>query len=106
VALELVYDIGDRPTITATFTPNPDVNPPLDMDGFFKVRAPNGTQATYDFIDPEVTQVSTFVWRLQLPVLDQAGNWAVHAIGSDGIEAGEELTFTVRETTVVQPLTP
>lgn len=106
MTLELVFDIGDRPTVTATFAPNPDLTTPIEMDGFFKVRRPDGTQNMFLFSGLEVTSVSAFVWRLLLPVLDQSGNWAVHAIGNAGIEAGEELTFTVRETTIVSPLTP
>jgi hypothetical protein len=115
VALELVFDVGDRPTVTATFTPNPDLTAPPSMDGFFKVRRPDAIQETFHFAGadvtavipvPDGTPVGAFVWCLLLPVLDMDGAWAVHAIGSDGVEAGEALTFTVREPTIDSPLIP
>jgi len=106
VTLEVLYDVGDRPTVTATFTPNPDLAVPPDMDGHFKVRKPDHTQTTFLFTDPSVTPVDIFVWRLKLPVLDQSGDWVVYAIGSEGVEAGEKLKFTVRESVVDSPLVP
>lgn len=89
-----VYDIGDRPTLIATFY---DVNETLtDPTGItFKLLAPDGTVTTAT--EASATNPSTGVWHWEIPAtLDQAGWWSFRAEATAGIETAAETAIQVR----------
>jgi predicted MarR family transcription regulator len=88
------YDIGDRPTITATFRSLTDVltNPTAIT---FKTRKPDGTVTTANQTD--AANPSVGVWEYLLPAaFDRAGSWTVRVQATAGIETAGEFSFQVR----------
>lgn len=95
MAQQQTYDIGDQPTITATFrqigtgvltTPNALT---------ITVREPDGTET--DYTQADATNPSVGVWEFAMPaVLDSCGIWTVKFFGTAGVIAAEEVSFKVR----------
>lgn len=93
MAAEL-YDIGDRPTLVATFA---------DEDGTatsmtaitWKIIDPAGTVTTNDIDDS--TEVSTGVYEWQIPTaFASEGVYTLRAAGTAPIETAAELRVRVR----------
>jgi uncharacterized protein YfaS (alpha-2-macroglobulin family) len=89
------YDIGDRPTITATFT-NLAGNAADPSAITFKTIAPDGTVTTQT--QANATNPGVGTWVYQLPAaFSAAGTWAVRVQATAGLETAGEYTFRVRE---------
>ena len=92
-----VYDIGDRPTVTASFT---DVAGTLTDPSTVVaiVRTPAGVETTTTSPNAALVNSSTGVWAFTLPTaFDAAGNWRVRIKGTAGLIAAAETTLAVRE---------
>lgn len=88
------YDIGDQPTVTATFR---DIDEVLTDPSAItiKVREPDGTETAYDQTD--ATNPSVGVWSFLMPApLDSCGIWTVKFFGTAGLIAAQETSFKVR----------
>jgi hypothetical protein len=89
-----LYDIGDRPVLTATFK-DPESKELVDPDVVVcTVRPPDSTVA--EQLTPTVEKVSTGVYRTTLSV-DRAGRWWYAFDGAGDNQASQERSFTVRE---------
>jgi hypothetical protein len=95
-----VYDIGDQPTVTATFTAADGETLESPSTVTVKVIEPNGTQrATVTTPAASITNPSTGVFAYTFPAaLDQSGVWRVKFQGTAGLIAAEEIEFMVRRT--------
>lgn len=92
-----VYDIGDQPRATVTFT---------DLDGTTTdpstvtctVRKPDGTitEPVAASAEPDGT------WYADIPV-DQAGTWRIRFEGTGALIAAVESRFQVRDREVPEP---
>ena len=88
------YDIGDRPTLIATFR---------DADGaltdptaiLFQLKDPAGVIVDGDEADATNPSVGKWLWPIPL-VLDQSGTWSMRAAATAGIQTAAEIQFTVR----------
>lgn len=100
-----VYDIGDRPTVTATFT---------DADGVaadpttvvVKTRTPAGTETTYTSGSSAtiVDTATTGVWTFTFPAaLAENGTYRVRFKGTAGLEAAGEIEVKVNSTQFASP---
>ena len=91
---ETVYDIGDQPTLVATFV---DVDDVLTDPGAITVtvRDPAGTEVAET--QAAASNPSVGVWRWPLPTpFDAAGFWYLRAEATSGIQTAGELTVRVR----------
>ena len=90
-----VYDIGDQPTLVATFVDSAGV--PADPTGItFKVMDPDGVVTTED--ETDATNPATGTWHWTLPAaFDQDGNWKVRAAATAGLICAVETTIRVRD---------
>jgi hypothetical protein len=97
----LSFNIGMRPTLTATFR---------DIDGdladptaiVFRLRPPRGevVEQTQAF----ATNVSTGVWEWQVPdALTLPGTWWVQALATEGLQTADEICFTVAKSKFAAP---
>jgi hypothetical protein len=89
-----LYDIGDRPTLVATFY---DINETLaDPEAItFSLLAPDGTVTEGD--ETDATSPSVGVWHWQIPAaFDQPGWWAFRAAATAGLETAAETHIEVR----------
>jgi hypothetical protein len=93
------YDIGDRPTITATFTNLAgDLANPSAIT--FQTKAPDGTVVTDNQADATNTGVG--VWTYLLPAaFNAAGTWVTRVQATAGLETAGEYAFKVRESRVI-----
>jgi len=89
------YDIGDAPTVTATFRNLSDV---LTSPTTVTVQhlQPNGVQTA---ITP-VTTVSAGVHSVVLPTITRSGFHVVKFFGTGALVAAEEITLDVRQSTI------
>lgn len=89
------YDIGDMPTVTATFRQigTGALTTPTALT--ITVREPDGTETDYDQAD--ATNPSVGVWAFTFPdVIDSCGIWTVKFFGTAVLIAAEEVSFKVR----------
>jgi len=98
-----VYDIGDKPTVTATFTnaagalTNPSTVVAI-------LRTPAGVETTTTSPNAAIVNTSTGVWAFTLPsAFDTAGNWQVRIKGTAGLIAAAETTMAVRASAFASP---
>ena len=70
-----IYDIGDRPTVTGTFTSSAGtLTDPTTVT--VRVREPDGTETLYTSPVASIVNSSTGVWAFTFPAaLDAAGDW-------------------------------
>lgn len=89
------YDIGDVIRLHARFTSDGvDVDPDTVV---FKAMDPSGQVQTWTFgTDPEVSQVGTGHYELDLP-LTASGTWHYRVEGQGTHQGADEQQFTVRE---------
>ena len=90
------YDIGDRPTVTATFTSVTGAltNPSTVVA---MLRNPVGVETTITSPNAALVNSSTGVWVFTLPTaFDTDGNWYVRIKGTAGLIAAAETTLAVR----------
>jgi hypothetical protein len=94
-----LYDIGDQPTLTATFA---------DADGAaadpsaitFSLKAPDGTVTTAT--EADATNPAVGVWKWPIPAaFDAPGPWHFRAEATAGLQTAEELSVRVRPSNVV-----
>jgi hypothetical protein len=97
------YDIGDKPTVTATFTnaagtlTNPSTVVAI-------LRTPAGVETTTTSPNAAIVNTSTGVWAFTLPsAFDTAGNWQVRIKGTAGLIAAAETTLVVRPSAFASP---
>ena len=89
------YDIGDAPTVTASFYNLSDaLTDPTAVTA--KMVEPDGTQTTL----AGVTKSTVGVYTETLPTLDQAGTHVVKFFGTGALTAAEEVRIEVRKTRV------
>jgi len=89
------YDIGDQPTVVATF---------VDVDGVasdpsaitFEVKDPAGTITTESQADATNPSVGTWHWTLPA-VIDAHGLWHVRVAATGGLICAGESKFRVRD---------
>ena len=91
---DITYDIGDRPTLTATFYDEDSVlSDPSAIT--FSLLAPDDTVITGD--EGDATNPSPGVWKWTIPAaFDQAGWWTFRAEATAGLQTAEELSVPVR----------
>jgi hypothetical protein len=92
----MIYDIGDRPTFTATFRNTADVaTDPTAV--VFRYRVPAGTTTSYTFgVDGEVVRTGTGTYTFQPPTFAAAGSHFVRAEGTGALVAATEQGVDVR----------
>ena len=97
-----LYDIGDRPVITATFA---DITGGVAVATTvtFIVRDPAGVETSYPTGHANVTNPSSNVWKLTLNTLTLAGRYVVRAKSTAALVTAEEVAFTVRTSAFVAP---
>jgi hypothetical protein len=92
------YDIGDRPTVTVTFTNESGVlTSPSTV--VFLTKDPAGTEAS----NAATTNPSTGVYTYTFPTLTQSGVYSWRAKGTAGLIAATEGSFGVRVTAFTTP---
>ena len=98
-----VYDIGDRPVITATF--RNDADAPTDPTTVtVRVREPDGTETLYTSPVASIVNSSTGVWAFTFPAaLDAAGDWYVRFRSTAGLLTAGEQKLVVRPTAFTTP---
>ena len=98
-----VYDIGDRPVITATFRNDADaLTDPTTVT--VRVREPDGTETLYTSPVASIVNSSTGVWAFTFPAaLDAAGDWYVRFRGTAGTITAAEQKLVVRPTAFTTP---
>ena len=98
-----VYDIGDRPVITATFRNDADaLTDPTTVT--VRVREPDGTETLYTSPVAPIANSSTGVWAFTFPAaLDAAGDWYVRFRSTAGLLTAGEQKLVVRPTAFTTP---
>ena len=98
-----VYDIGDRPVITATFRNDADaLTDPTTVP--VRVREPDGTETPYTPPAASIVNSSTGVWAFTFPAaLDAAGDWYVRFRSTAGLLTAGEQKLVVRPTAFTTP---
>ena len=96
------FDMGDRPTLVATFRTLAGVlDDPTAIT--FRLMAPDGTVETQD--ETFATNSSIGVWEWQVPgPLDAPGTWRFHAVATSGMQVAEEIAVKVRKSAFPYPL--
>ena len=89
------YDIGDRPTVTGTFTNIAGV--PTACSGVtVKVCDPTGHVDVYT--SPHSSIVLGVTTTFTFPsALNRSGKWVVNMTGTQGVQAASEIVFRVAE---------
>jgi len=96
--MAIVYDIGDKPTVTVTFRNEAGVaTNPGAVTGL--IRTPDGVEATLS----APTNPGTGIYAWSLPTLTQAGPHVVRAKGTSGLIAAVEVAFTVQRSAFDTP---
>ena len=95
------FDMGDQPTLVATFRDKTgDLDTPTRVT--FRLKAPNGDVVSQD--ETFATNSSTGVWEWQIPdPLDAPGTWRMHALATSGLQVAEEVEFKVRKSKFSYP---
>ena len=94
-----IYDIGDRPTLIATFY-DPDDNLADPTGITFTLVDPSGNAATGD--ENDATNPSVGVWKWPIPAaFDEDGWWTFRAEATSGLQTAAELQVEVRPSLVV-----
>ena len=98
-----IYDIGDRPTVTGTFTSSADaLTDPTTVT--VRVREPDGTETLYTSPVASIVNSSTGVWAFTFPAaLDAAGDWYVRFRSTAGLLTAGEQKLVVRPTAFTTP---
>lgn len=86
------YDVGDAPTLVATF--KNEFNAPADPDTVvFRYKAPDGNLTTMTWTSSvpgtDISHVSTGVFSAKVP-LEQSGYYAWHWLGQGTVAAAAE----------------
>lgn len=90
-----VYDIGDRPVLTATFRDEDDVLTAMTAITF-KIISPAGTVTSNTIAN--ATNPSTGVYEWQIPAaFTTSGRWVLRAAGTSPIETAAEMVVRVRD---------
>lgn len=89
----LIFNIGMRPTLTATFRNiDGDLSNPTAIT--FSLKPPQGAIVTRD--ETFATNVSLGVWEWQVPAaLTLPGTYRVQALATAGLETADEIAFRV-----------
>ena len=98
-----IYDIGDRPTVTGTFTNDAGtLTDPTTVT--VRVREPDGTETLYTSPVASIVNSSTGVWAFTFPAaLDAAGDWYVRFRSTAGLLTAGEQKLVVRPTAFTTP---
>jgi nitrogen fixation protein FixH len=98
-----VYDIGDRPTVTAKFTDA--AGTPTDPSTVVAiVRTPAGVETTTTTPNAAIVNTAVGTWAFTLPTaFDAGGNWRVRIKGTAGLIAAAETTLAVRASAFTNP---
>ena len=91
------FDMGDRPTLVATFR---DKEGQLDTPTgvTFSLQSPSGVIQSQD--QTSAINSSTGVWEWQIPApFDAPGTWRMHALATAGLQVAEEIVVKVRKST-------
>lgn len=91
-----VYDIGDEPRITVTFTDlSGTVGDPTTVTCI--VKTPSGASRTYTYgTDAELTQTSTGIYNLDL-LITEAGEYRYKFNGTNALAASVQGRIAVRK---------
>lgn len=98
-----IFDIGDAPVLTATFT-EIDGTPATPDVVTVKVRDPAGIEMSYT--TPHATINTSVVGKVVFSfpaALELAGEWTVRIRGVSGLRAAEEIGFVVRSSAFTAP---
>lgn len=97
----LTFDVGDRPTLVATFrNKTGDLNTPSSV--MFSLMAPNGDIESRD--ETFATNPSTGVWEWEIPSpFDVPGTWRFRALATAGLQVAEEIEVVVRKSKFPYP---
>jgi len=95
MTLESMYDLGQQPRITETFTSISTGLPVDPTDITATVKKPDGTVTTYDYNPGAIIRDSLGVYHLDLTT-DQPGTWAARIVGTGAAADVGTVTFYVR----------
>lgn len=96
-----VFDIGDQPVTTGTFTNAAGV-PTAPTAVTVIVRKPDGTETPYTTPNAAISLGATTTFTFPA-ALDQAGEWVVRMKATGGLITAGEDTFIVRPSKVTNP---
>lgn len=103
MAVNMTFDIGDKPQITAQFE-NINGDPVTPTAFTVKIQNPNGTETTYQSNELVIVTPSAGTIEFELPfVLNIHGTWSVRIACTQPIHAATEATFRVRESLFRNP---
>lgn len=99
------YDVGDRPTLIATFRDEQDALADPDTVTF-RYRAPDGTLTSFTWTSgapgTDITRISLGVFSAQIPITQAGGFYAWHWLGQGAVptatESDAETALHVRTT--------
>lgn len=95
------FDIGDKPTVTATFRDRSTGALANPSGVTVKMLEPDGTLTTYVHPDVNITNPSVGIWEFTLPmIIDQDGGWTVKFYGTAGIIAAESVLLAIEYSAV------
>lgn len=98
------FDVGDQLEIEVTFrSVDRLLTDPTAV--VFRIMSASLAETSFDYgVDPEVTRLSTGVYRLVYDLLsDDPGTWSVRCQGTGSLVAAVENTFEVRDSAFVVP---
>jgi hypothetical protein len=98
VTLNEQFDIGDRPTITVTFS-NEAGTATSPSTVVFLVRTPAGVESS----NAATSNPSTGVYTYTFPTITESGVWSWRAKGTAGLIAATEGRFNVRTSVFTTP---
>jgi hypothetical protein len=90
-----VYDIGDRPVLTATFRDEDGVATAMTTIAF-KIISPSGTVVTNSIANASAVDTGVYDWQIP-EAFDESGRWVLRAQGTAPIETAAELVVRVRD---------
>jgi len=95
------FDMGDRPTLVATFRNKSGVlEDPTEIT--FSLMAPDETIESQD--ETFAASTSTGIWEWQIPApFDAPGTWRFHAVATSGMQVAEEMAVKVRKSAFPYP---
>lgn len=93
---DTTFQVGDKAIVTSTFTDPADNNNKVDPSVVaFKVKNPNGTQATYTYgTSSEVARLSLGVFRLEIDIT-MAGVWKWRSYSTGNYQGAAQGSFEV-----------
>ena len=92
------YLIGDKPTITATFTDSLNEDMPVDPTAVFaNILRPDGTLSELQYgVDSEVIRDAEGVYKMDID-LNAAGDWHIYVFSTGVGQAAQRCRLRVRD---------